>query len=56
MKVTFAGIFAALVLFNLGGCSSPPKPPHCDGSDRHPINSVRQSSADVAPVDHCSRG
>lgn len=54
MKTTIAGLLAAFLLL-LGGCSSPPKPPHCDGSDRHPINSTRSSAANVA-ADACAQG
>jgi hypothetical protein len=31
-------LFSACVLVTLMGCSSPPKPPSCDGANRRPVN------------------
>ena len=55
MKINLAGALAALMV--IAGCSTtPPKPPTCDGTDRHPINTPPQTSANTSTPDTCSRG
>lgn len=57
MKLRLPGALLALLI--VSGCSiNPPKPPTCDGSDRHPINTTRQQpvASTGQVVDTCSRG
>ena len=48
-------IVALAVAAALAGCSvNPPKPPHCDGSDRRAINSSIPAVAALPPSKSCS--
>jgi len=53
--VALVRIVALALAAALAGCStSPPKPPHCDGSDRRAVNTPTPAVAALLPSKSCS--